>query len=304
MKENLESKDVRLIITNKCNYKCQFCHNEWFGKNKIDFLTPDEIEFIYSSLNKWLNINSATISWWEPLTRKDFWEITNRLIKRKARLTLVSNWYFVDKQIEHIGKFEKINISIHTFDQDKYKKITWILYDGYNKVINNIILARSTYPDLNIKLNTTLVKWLNTSKEDLETVISFANKYKIWIKFIELFWDDENKFPQKNLEKIIIDMWWIIIEQSQRHTVFKLGEITVTIAKIFCASVGGNDNPWLICSEKNDFFIWPDWKYKPCRENEFYIDLKESIIKRSEDELIKKITSATRYLCKNCLLLK
>lgn len=42
------SRELRFLVTQKCNYNCVFCHGEGLQSKKSDLLNPEDIRFLYS----------------------------------------------------------------------------------------------------------------------------------------------------------------------------------------------------------------------------------------------------------------
>ena len=126
------------------------------------------------------------------MVRKDVIEIAKKLYQNGAKITLVTNGYLLDKKIDICKYLKRINLSIHTLNRESYEKIVCVK-NTYNKVIENIKNVRKLYPNIEIRLNSTLVKGVNWSDEELNKLIEFSKEIKASIKFTELF-------PQKQEE--------------------------------------------------------------------------------------------------------
>lgn len=53
MTSNIGWKKIRILVTNKCNYHCPFCHNE--GQDKIDalrYMNFDDVSKLITALHQ------------------------------------------------------------------------------------------------------------------------------------------------------------------------------------------------------------------------------------------------------------
>ena len=156
--------NIRFLICNNCNLKCDYCHNEYQGD--VDFQIDNSVrsflkETVCKTLNEY-NLNnfaSIKISGGEPFLKPDevskIIDFSSSINKRIVILTnaTIHNSNLFDKIIEH--KTKEIRIHLPTFDISKYKSITKasdkevkILYDNidfFNKhnipVSLNVVLA-------------------------------------------------------------------------------------------------------------------------------------------------------------------
>lgn len=62
-------REIRFVLTNKCNFNCIFCHNEGVGKKiKINnVIKPSDYEFIAKVSEECLDIKKFVLTGGEPL---------------------------------------------------------------------------------------------------------------------------------------------------------------------------------------------------------------------------------------------
>ena len=75
------TRELRFLVTQRCNYNCVFCHGEGLQSTKNDLLTPEDIRFLYSVGRECYGITTATLTGGEPLVRKDIIDIANGIVK-------------------------------------------------------------------------------------------------------------------------------------------------------------------------------------------------------------------------------
>ena len=130
-KENTEKKSFRISLTENCNYKCFFCHEEGMemGEKRTGEKEYEEIEaMILTAISK--GYEDLTFTGGEPLLKKGLLiKILEKLntLEKKPDTTIVTNGVLIDEELlDEIAKYEgkfKFNISMHHLDRDKYYDI-------------------------------------------------------------------------------------------------------------------------------------------------------------------------------------
>ena len=77
-------KELRLIITRKCNYDCYFCHGEGVEKNAKEEFNSDDYEYLVDFCKRKYGWNTVTITGGEPLVRNDILDIVQKIKKLDA----------------------------------------------------------------------------------------------------------------------------------------------------------------------------------------------------------------------------
>jgi len=198
-----KSKELRIALTSKCNYRCFFCHNEGFDKEYESFQKRTEFKFkeTLSVVGKLLNegYTDITLTGGEPLLKKDnLYEIID-FIKANSKdlpyITIVTNGYFIDEEFANkIKTYEKlkVNISLHSFDKAVYQSITRTKNSNLDDIIKNIKILVDK--KIATKINYVLLKGINNSKEQIKEAIEKSRELGVYaIKFIELLVTDANE---------------------------------------------------------------------------------------------------------------
>ena len=296
-------RDIRFLVTQKCCYRCPFCHGEGLQSTKKDKLKAEDFVFLFKNCYKNFNIKTATLTGGEPLVRKDICEIAKSLKKEGANLTLTTNGYFLEEKLE-IGQYiDKMNVSFHSFDKKTYEKMVG-KKGTYEKALRGIYKIREEYPNLNIFLNATIFRGLNSQEDKIKDLIKFANKTKSSIKFVELF---PSNLPEsvslEEIKKILLKMNFkkdIINDVRKKYYLSEDKKEKVYLTRIFCATASKHKNPGKFCNQHNDLFVSPDGKIKPCRNNPFEVSILKEVKNRNTFLLKRKIKKAIKNLGKNC----
>lgn len=182
---------VRLSITEACNFKCQYCLPNGFEKScDAKYLSRAEINNLVSALAN-LGVEKIRITGGEPTTRHDFLDIIRDIKKINGikTIALTTNGYKLEQQAQEIldAGVNAINISIDSFDKDKFHEIT-----GHN-VLPSILrgLEKITQSGLEkIKINCVLLK--GVTDNELDGFLAHIANFNHSIRFIELMRTGDN----------------------------------------------------------------------------------------------------------------
>ena len=99
-------------ITNECNLRCKHC-NMRSGKKLQNELSFDECKRIIDELSE-NKVQKIMFSGGEPLTRKDFFEITDYAFNKGITISLTTNSLLLTDEIieKYLYKFEIIRVSL------------------------------------------------------------------------------------------------------------------------------------------------------------------------------------------------
>jgi len=176
---------LRISITDRCNLRCIYCmpERDIISKKEGKILTYEEI-LIIVKIAVSCGINRIRVTGGEPLIRKDIVHLIWALSKIKGidDLSLTTNGILLDEYAEDLKKvgLKRINISLDTFDRERYKLIT--RFDGLNKVLEGIykVLKIGFNP---VKINVVVMRDINEDE-----IIEFSKltiRYPLHIRFIE-----------------------------------------------------------------------------------------------------------------------
>nr|WP_288832912.1 GTP 3',8-cyclase MoaA [uncultured Flavobacterium sp.] len=209
---------LRISLIEKCNLRCTYCMPaEGIALTpKKELMTADEV---FAIAQTFVNngVNKIRLTGGEPLLRKDFPEIIEKLSQLETEISITTNGILIDRHIEVLKQFKvkKINLSLDTLVAAKFNTIT--LRNQFEKVIDNLHLLLNN--DFKVKVNVVLIKGFNDNE-----IIDFINLTEflpISIRFIEFMpfagnqWDRSKMvsqteilnqlsahFSESNLEKL------------------------------------------------------------------------------------------------------
>ena len=288
-------QELRIIITQACNYNCYFCHHEGIREKKQDNLTTEDVAYIFKVAKQYLGIETITITGGEPLLLNNIVDITKQLKGLGCKTTIVTNGSLLDKRKDIANYISKLNISLHSLKKE-----------CLDKVINNIIMIRKKYPNVEINLNYALINDKELFK-NIDDILMFAKENNVNIKFIELFPKKCKEYiALEEIHKYLQEKGYDLRETDERKNKFSnsYDKSYVYTTKCLCSRALDFESATAFCKKTNDIFITPEGNAKICRLKNEEIKLVDSIKKRDDIELGKRLKMAFEQMGNKCPLEK
>lgn len=298
------NKELRLIVTRNCNYDCYFCHGEGVDKNSKELLNADDYTFLVSFCKDKYGWNTVTLTGGEPFIRKDIKDIINKLNRIGVELTVVSNAELINNHFEIFSNVNRLNVSIHSLDEEKYGNIVQ-RKNKLGKVLCNLAELRNINPSIDIRINTTILKNQNDSDKDFLNLLDLARNLNASIKIIELFSEKQDEVVTSDeIKNVFLRFGFKLFEEYNHKIILFDGNTKIIISKIFCSAANNRYNPVDYCNQHNDLFLSPDGKIKLCRYLNEDVSILAEIKNRDIDGLNYKMILANNLLGLHCPLMK
>jgi len=144
-------RDVRISVTDRCNFRCPYCMPaEIFGDRyqflpREELLTFEEIERLTHIFVR-LGAVKVRLTGGEPLVRKNIEELVERLagIDGIDDLTMTTNAYLLPQMAQTLkgAGLKRVTISLDSMDDDVFRKMNGRNF-GTEKVLEGIEAAES-----------------------------------------------------------------------------------------------------------------------------------------------------------------
>jgi len=287
---------LRLIVTQRCNFKCVFCHREGDMLNSLPELSPADFWVIARGARR-LGVTSYKITGGEPLLRGDLADIVRAVRPHSLSVSLTTNGYFLAERAAELADsgLDHVNVSIPTLDERKFRDLTG---GDLAKVLDG--LRASVESGLKTKVNVVV---LSENVGEIEGIISFASDRGLDVNLIQLmpvFYYERD--PAKRVElykRLNGDVWRIemmlreraekvMLKQPHNRTVYVLPSgIEVTVIK-------GYGNPFA-CSSCTRMRVTHDGFVKTCLYDErASVSLRECLAEADEECVAQKLQEALR----------
>lgn len=301
-------KDIRFLLTQRCNYDCFFCHGEGVIEcPSQQELTVDEyltLYQMYSQLEEW---NGVTLSGGEPLIYKDILLLTKALYDCGAKITVVTNGSLLLQNMPALKYVDRINVSIHTLDEVIYESIT--KRKLLPKVIQGLKQVREMYPQLKIRLNITPTRNTGWSEMRLKDLIEFAKIIDASIKLTELFpQNDLNCVTLEELKESVKRFGYTEKSVEGRNCVLEHEGQQIFLTQCTCSKAMEYDDPVMYCRETHDLYVNHTAHFMLCRLTDIGLDFFEDIRNGDLETLRYKMCIALKRVssqkCKREILSK
>ncbi|SFJ62687.1 GTP 3',8-cyclase MoaA [Thermoflavimicrobium dichotomicum] len=204
-KLNRPLKDLRISVTDRCNFRCRYCMPEEIFGRDYAFL-PKEKLLRYEEINRLvrifasLGVTKIRITGGEPLLRKDLPELIRMIasIEDIKDIALTTNGVLLKnlaRQLKEAG-LQRINVSLDTLDSEKFTRLN-SRFHRVEQVLEGIEAAAAA--GLQVKVNMVVMKGINDDE-----IVSFARYFRDTqhiLRFIEFM--DVGNTNGWNMEKVV-----------------------------------------------------------------------------------------------------
>jgi GTP 3',8-cyclase len=125
-----EVTDVRISVTNRCNFACIYCHDEGLGPVERpsaahgEEMLPVEVDRLIGVAREF-GIRSVKFTGGEPLVRLDLEEIIERTVRQIPDVSLTTNGSMLADRAAGLraAGLKRLNVSIDSLDPDEFHHI-------------------------------------------------------------------------------------------------------------------------------------------------------------------------------------
>ncbi len=129
-------KEICIILTYRCNAKCNMC-NVWHHPSKAnDEITVADLEKLPSGL-RFINITGG-----EPFIRRDIDEIIKAIRPKTKRIVISNNGFFTERIVELCEKHPGLGIRISTEGLQKTNDEIRKIPDGFDRTLRTLLTLR------------------------------------------------------------------------------------------------------------------------------------------------------------------
>ena len=247
--------DLRVSITDRCNYKCVYCRTGEFGAQYPELSVEEYLRLI--KLFVGLGITKVRLTGGEPLLRRGLVELVRELAGLRTLwdepldLALTTNGHLLDTLAAPLkaAGLDRVTVSMDAVDAPTFERITRVP-GSFETVLRGVRAARAAgLPPL--KLNCVLLRGFND--DQIEGFARFAREEDVVVRFIEFMpleegrlWSPEIVVPLKEIVARIgrvlplIDMPARDASETARRYTFSdgVGEIGIIapVSQAFCGA--------------------------------------------------------------------
>ncbi len=182
-------RDLRISVTDRCNFRCQYCMPaEVFGPD-FAFLPSDkilnfeEIERLVRIFVS-LGVKKIRITGGEPLLRKDLPKLIEciRRIDGVEDIALTTNGTLLKKYANDLAKagLDRVAVSLDSLNEDRFFEM-----NGHRGKVKTVLegIEKAAEAGLLVKINMVVQKGIN--EQDIITMAEFFREKQHILRFIE-----------------------------------------------------------------------------------------------------------------------
>jgi cyclic pyranopterin phosphate synthase len=277
---------LRISLTDHCNFRCSYCmpveEMEWMPSSKL--MNKDEILSL-SEIFISLGVKKIRLTGGEPLVRKEFPEILERLASFPVELTLTTNGVLIQKHIQNLKKagVRSVNVSLDTLNREKFHKLT--RRDQFEQVWDNILLLLQE--GFRVKVNAVALHGF--IEEEICDFIRVTEKLPLHVRFIEFMpfagnhWSSHQVVTAAKMLDLAKMEFEILKLEDKKHDTAKKYQVP-GFAGTFAFITTMSEH---FCGECNRMRLTADGKIKNCLFGKEELDLLAAL--RSGQEVVSLI---------------
>lgn len=182
-------QDLRISVTDRCNFRCDYCMPiEKYGHNhnflpKSEILSFEQITIIVESMLK-LGLKKVRITGGEPLLRKDICLLISmiRNLDSELDIAMTTNGTLLGKYANKLFQagLNRVTVSLDAIDADLFRKLS-----NTNITPEHILsgISSAINAGLPVKVNTVIIK--NYNDDQIIPLVRKFHSINIPIRFIE-----------------------------------------------------------------------------------------------------------------------
>ncbi len=215
-----ELKDLRVSVTDRCNFRCSFCmpnghEYEFFKREEI--LSFEEIARVVR-IAKTLGVKKVRLTGGEPLVRRHLENLVALISQEVEDIALTTNGFLLKDKVKDLALagLKRVTVSLPSLRDQTLSELA-----GRSVKVSQILdgIYKSLELGLYVKVNVCVVKEINS--DEILDFIDFFKLLGVEVRFIEFMdvgtlngWSLDRVFSAKDIIKTI----------SQKYRVIPLGK--------------------------------------------------------------------------------
>jgi cyclic pyranopterin phosphate synthase len=244
--------DLRVSITDRCNYKCVYCRTGELGAQYPELGIAEYVRLIRLFVD--LGITKVRLTGGEPLLRRGLVELVQELARLRTLsgelldLALTTNGHLLDGLAAPLkaAGLDRVTVSMDAMDEATFERITRVP-GSFHTVLGGIRAARAAGLTP-IKINCVLLRGFNN--DQVEGFAHFARQEDVIVRFIEFMpleegrlWTPEIVVPLREIVERIGRVLPLVelpprepSETARRYTFADGRGIIAPVTQAFCGA--------------------------------------------------------------------
>jgi GTP 3',8-cyclase len=187
--------DLRISITDRCNYRCVYCRTGNEGAQYADLKLEEYLRMVRVLVT--LGIEKVRITGGEPLLRKGLVDFVRQLSMlrtgggKKLDIAITTNGHLLEDMAQPLkdAGLSRITVSMDAVDPEKFARITRVA-GGFQRVSAGIRAAKRAGLDP-VKVNCVLLRGFN--EDQIVEFAKFSREQGLVVRFIEFMPLEEDR---------------------------------------------------------------------------------------------------------------
>jgi cyclic pyranopterin phosphate synthase len=213
--------DLRISITDSCNYKCVYCRTGDVGAQYSELGIDEYMRLIRLFVD--LGITKVRLTGGEPLLRRGLVEMVEELSAMRTfegeplDLALTTNGHLLDKLAAPLkaAGLDRVTVSMDAVDAPTFERITRVP-GSFEKVLGGVRAARAAGLTP-LKINCVLMRGFND--DQIEGFARFAREEDVVVRFIEFMPLEEGR------------LWTPEIVVTHKEIVDRIGRVMTLVPR-------------------------------------------------------------------------
>ena len=204
--------DLRVSVTDRCNYKCVYCRTGNEGAIYAELPIEDYLRLARVFVG--LGIEKIRLTGGEPLLRRGLVDLVRQLGQLRTLdgapldLALTTNGHLLEEMAEPLrdAGLTRITVSMDAVDAEKFARITRVP-GSYDRVLRGVRAAKRVGLKP-VKVNCVLLRGFN--EDQIVPFAQFSREEGVVVRFIEFMpleegrlWTTESVVPMREIEEAL-----------------------------------------------------------------------------------------------------
>jgi cyclic pyranopterin phosphate synthase len=214
--------DLRISITDRCNYRCVYCRTGANGAAYAELPFADYLRMARVLVS--LGITKIRLTGGEPLLRKGIVEFVRELGTlrtlqgAKPEIAVTTNGHLLAEIAQPLkdAGLTRVTVSMDAVDPDRFARITRVA-NGYDSVLAGVRASRRAGLDP-VKVNCVLLRGFN--EDQIIPFGMFAREEGVVVRFIEFMPLEEDRMWTP---ETVVTLDEIVARMSEYHPLVEIG---------------------------------------------------------------------------------
>lgn len=206
--------DLRLSVTDRCNYRCVYCRTGNVGAQFPDLPMADYLRIV--RIFAGLGIQKVRLTGGEPLLRRSIRDFVRELSRIRnvdglpLDLAVTTNGHLLAELAQPLkdAGLNRVTISMDAVDEERFARITRI-HAGFEKVLAGVRAAKRAGLEP-IKINCVLLRGFND--DQITAFGKFAREEGVVVRFIEFMPLEEDRVWSP---EVVVTMDEILVRMAE-----------------------------------------------------------------------------------------